>query len=339
MAKPGFYNDNKNRAFPFKKGTVGLPAPTSGAITMSQLLSDAVVDCGFIMGPESGFEAEQHHVYLSEINRVGNLFYFKFLTTAPRVVDVPLLFVADMTEADYGREFVDSDIPVYVPASQSASASLSFSMPDPAECGEPFWSGYCVFGNLEALAVRLNTGEVIIGDETAAVVEPGLIQNLNNSQVVSVNIANGDRTRAITPAGCPDHRWAFNVLDVYVQAECIQGDLIVRPGHNVSLSQNAGSSTINIAPVVSAGLGQVCEELKLFDTETPPIGSTNGLLDGDYLCSETLRSVNGLQGPNLTFFAGTGVAITSGDNPHELVIDVNLTDLSICDIISVSESL
>ena len=334
MARPGFYNDNKYRAYPFQLGEVGLRSPGSGPINLNQLFNATIVDCGFIMGPESGFKAEEHFVYLYSVHRLNNDFYFEFRTTAPLVTETHLVFGFNLSDSEYSREFVDSDIPVYLPVSQSESESVSVSLSDASVCGEPFWSGYLVIGDLTALAARLDSGETIVGE---AVIEPALIQNLNLGQVVSLNLANADRTRALAPFGCDAHVWPFTTGQHHVVTECLQGDLLLRPGYNMSMSQNA--ATINFAAIVNAGKGQPCEEIPLFDGEEPPVNSANGLLDGDFRCNEAFRTINGLQGPEITLLSGTGVSIRPSLTANELVIDVNLNDLSLCDFVSVSESL
>jgi hypothetical protein len=54
MARPNWYNDNANRAFPFQTGSVGVSVPSSGAVTMNQLPDDFIVDCGCTLAPSNG---------------------------------------------------------------------------------------------------------------------------------------------------------------------------------------------------------------------------------------------------------------------------------------------
>jgi hypothetical protein len=339
MAKPGFFNDNRNRTFPFQQGTAGVATPSSGSVTMRQLPDEFIVDCGFVMGPESGFLASEHTVFLHSISRASlNVILFEFRSDAPELQGSPLVFSRNIAEADYTTEFVESDIPEYIPLSQSVSLSLSES--ESVICGEPFWSGYLVTGSLTAITERLNIGETILrADSTEALVEPALIQNLNQSQVVSINIANGDRTRAIRPADCPPNEWAFETGLVYTNRECLQGDIKLRAGYNLSLSQFLASNTIQFAATVNAGLGEPCEEVPLFLAETPPLGAGNNLLAGDFYCNEALRTINGLQGPNINLIAESGVVITADQEANTVVIDVNLVDLAVCTFSAVSESI
>ena len=338
MARPNFFNDNRNRTFPFRQGTAGIGTPATGIVTMHQLPDDFIVDCGFIMGPESGFSEDTNTVFLYKISRASaNVVLFEFRSDATELVNAPLIFSRNLSEDDYVTEFLESDIPEYIPLSQSVSLSESENLN--SECGEPFWSGFLVTGSMASIASRLSIGDTItraLDDE--AVVEPALIQNLNQSQAVSLNIANGDRTRASTPTGCPDNQWAFETGLTYVNRECLQGDIKLKNGYNLVLSQINSSNTIRLSARVNAGLGEPCEDIKLFEDETPPEGSDK-LLGGDFYCNEALRSINGLQGPDLNIFAGPGVSITADQESSRVLIDIDLVDLSTCTFSAVSESI
>ena len=338
MARPNFFNENANRSFPFVKGTVGIGTPASSLFTMKQLPDDVIADCGFIMGPESGFVEGVHSVFLYKISRVSaTRVDYEFRSDAPNLYNAPLIFTLQTSDSEYLTQFVESDSPSYEPDSQSTSLSLSVSE-IVVECGEPFWSGYLVATTASAVTNRLTIGTSVVRLASEATVEPALIQNQDMSQVVSLNIANGDRTRVITPSDCPDNEWAFNVQDVYVDRECIQGDIQIRAGYNLALGQTP-SGVLQFQPRVNAGLGEPCEEVKLFPSESPPIGADNDLLAGGYYCNEVLKTVNGLQGPSLTIYAGTGVAVSADTATNRVVLDVNLVDLSLCTFSAISESI
>ena len=339
MARPNFFNDNENRTFPFQQGSAGIDTPASGAVAMYQIPDDFVVDCGFITGPESGFVEGEHTIFLYKISRPSsNVIVLEFRSDAPALSDTPLIFSRNTSDADFTTEFLESDIPEYIPLSQSVSLSLSESQT--VECGEPFWSGYLVTGSMQSFVDRLSLGGTITrADTTETLVEPALVQNLNECQVVSLNVANSDRTRALRPADCPPNEWNFNTGEVYVNRECLQGDVRLRAGYNVALNQIALSNTIQLSAIVNAGLGEPCEEVKLFPTETPPNDAPNNLLAGDFYCNEVLRSINGLQGPNLVIFAGTGVSVTANQETNTVLVDVDLVDLSACTFSAVSESI
>lgn len=337
MPRPNFFNDNINRTFPFRQGTAGKDTPLDGLPSMRQLPDDFIADCGFIMGPESGFIEGIHSVFLHKISRVSDSqIDFEFRSDAPNLENTFLIFSRNVDDPLYTREFLESDIPSEFKDSQSLSRSESIIA---EACGVPYWSGYLVTGRLDHVAARIATGyqiERALGD---AVVEPALIQNLDQNQLVGINIANADRTRALRPAHCPSNEWVFPTGIIYINGECLQGDVRLRSGYNVALRQNDRANTIELAAIVNAGQGEPCEQIKLFKFETPPIGATNDLLAGDYYCNEVLRTINGLAGPALTFHAGTGVAITPDSSNNKLVININLTDLSLCEYSAVSESI
>ena len=137
MARPNFFNDNENRTFPFQQGSAGIDTPATGAVQMSQLPDDFVVDCGFIMGPESGFIEGEHTIFLYKVSRPSaTVVLLEFRSDAPALVDTPLIFSRNTSDADFTPEFLESDIPEYIPLSQSVSLSLSESQA--VECGEPF---------------------------------------------------------------------------------------------------------------------------------------------------------------------------------------------------------
>jgi hypothetical protein len=338
MATPNFFNENINRSFPFQRATVGVDTPASGSVTMLQLPDNFIADCGFILGPESGFLDGVHSVFLYKISRISSsVVEYEFHSDAPNLADSFLLFRRDITDPIYQTEFVESDVPFYEPISQSLSLSISVPI---VTCGEPYWSGYLVTGPLEAITSRLFIGETIVrSGNNEAIVEPTLIQNLNQSQVVSLNISNADRTRAARPSNCAPNSWTFPIGQSYVLRECLQGDLRLQSGYNMEIKQNSTTNTIQFAAKVNAGLGEPCTEFKLFPQETSPIGTSNNLLAGDYYCNETLRSINGLQGPSVTLLAGVGVSVFPNDAKSTVIVNVNLKDLQTCSYATVSETI
>lgn len=330
MATPDFFNENLHRTFPFKRLSAGVGVPDSGPVTLRQLPDDFVVDCGFIVGANSGFVSGVHSVYLDSITKVnGTDYIFEFRCNAPGLVNVPLRFNRSASSPDYLTSFVDSD-------GYPTDASASDSADNP--CAEFLWSGYLTTGRMASVVDRMSMVTVIFRvNDLETVVEPALIQNLANSQLLSLNVANADRTRAVRPDNCPQNSWPFAVDQIYIVDKCIQGDIRFKAGYNLTVSQNDSTNTIQISPAIGAGLGEPCEQIPLFPGETPPIGATNNLLAGDFYCNEVLRTVNGLGGPNLSIFAGNGVSIVPDVENHTLIVDINLSDMSLCTYSEVSE--
>jgi hypothetical protein len=333
MARPGFYNDNINRSYPFLKGTVGrlyvTPLPT-----MLELPDFVVADCGFIMGPASGFVEGEHYVRLDVVRRLGSQFRFEFVSDAPGLFDVPLDFQRDVTDPLYANEFAESAAVLEEGESDSESAYLS--------CREPLWSGFLITGDLARLASLLTTsGQEISGGEDEAVVEPALTQNLAGTVVSSLELVNEDRTRATAPSGCDELTWPHQTGVLFQQARCLQGPIRFSAGYNAVLLQNDLDNSLTIGAGVGAGAGEPCSEVALFDGESPPDESSNDLYSGGLYCNQVLRSFNGIGGPGFNFLAGQGVSIVPDPENNCVLIDFNLIGMTICysDFSIVSESL
>lgn len=328
MPRPNFFNDNVNRAFPFKKRSAGVATPSSGPFTMLELPDEFIADCGFIMGPESGFSAAEHSVYLYRVARpTSDVFEFEFRSNATELSDSPLIFVRSLSDDTYSTEFLDSDIP------RDSSQSESNSQSD--ECGEPYWSGYLVTGSMSRIADRLGIGDEVVRDaDTQTIVEPALIQNLNQSQLVAIGVANSDRSRAARPADCPPWEYSFETGVIYVDNDCLQGEINLKSGYNMQI--NDSETGFTFTPFVNAGEGQPCGQVPLFAGETGPTNGNVDLLGGGFLCNEVFRTVNGLSGPYLTFFAGQGVSIEGDQALNSITVDINLSSLLLCPAISES---
>ena len=333
MPEPNWYNDNANRAFPFEYGTVGVSVPSTGAVTMLQLPDDFIVDCGFTIGPSAAFVEGTDYVYLQRIYRIGSDVYFEFKTTEADMTNFPLTFIRSIADDEYSLEYLDSDQPV----EQGSQASISDS--EGTACRLPFWSGYLVTGDMASIAARLSDGGDITRSVGNSVVEPALVDNMSSSIVNSFELANTDRTRITAAAGCDDPTWDFETGIVYENARCVQGDVKLKAGYNVSTSITLSSNTITFSPTLNAGEGEVCSVVKLFPTETPPVGSVNGLLEGGLTCDEVLRCINGVAGPNFQIVGGQGVSVTPDLVANCVTIDVNLVELDFCEFSFVSESI
>lgn len=339
MPQPNWYNDNANRAFPFEWRSVGVGVPESGPVTITQLPDDFIVDCGFTIGPASSYEEGVDYVYLSRIYRVGSEVYFEFKTSEASMADYPLTFIRSITDEEYSLEYLDSDNP----SDRGSQASVSDSVG--TACRLPFWSGYLVTGDMSSVAYRLADGESIVNSAPVspsgnqALVEAALTDNLSKSIVSSFELANADRTRCTAPPGCPDPTWSFETGIIYESARCIQGAVKLKAGYNVSIGLTPSANTITLSAALNAGEGQPCEEVKLFPTESPPIGAENNLLEGGLLCNDVLRSINGLAGPAFKIKGGQGVSVLPDPDAHCVIIDVNLLNLDLCQYSYTSESL
>ncbi len=317
MPSNSWYVANENRAYPFQKGTVGLP--DAGPLTLRNLTPGVIVDAGFVLGPKSNFDAAVHAVFLTAIRREGAWVYFDFATDAPEVFGVLLTFARHVTAGDYTEEFTDTGLVGVSGSSASAAA-------DP--CNEPLWSGFLVTGKMAELELLLPGDGVLERGLDGAVLEPALIQNLANSYVNKLALANNDRTRTTAAAGCPDEVFPYPTGLVYIQAHCLVGELYFKPGYNATVRQDNQGNALVLGATVGAGAGEPCAEVALFPSEAPPAGSL--LLEGGPTCNEALRSINGIGGRQFNLLAGQGVTITPDPQNHTVKVDVSMAGLVVC---------
>lgn len=337
MGRPGWYNDNVNRAFPFVRETVD-SKEAADAGYLEALPDSPIADAGFVMGMGSGFVADLHQVYLHEVSRTGTTFTFEFRCDAPGLYLRALTFTRSVGDEAYLTEHVDDDSAPY--SSESLSVSVSDDCPRP-----PLWYGYLVTGDMTALETLLpGDGTLTRRTSTGAIVEPSLIQNDDGMFVTSINLANDDRVRVDAPDGCPDIVFPFETDLIYVNAECLQGDVRIKPGYNASVQYLVTENVIEIGASVGAGEGEPCEEIKLFESESPPDDSQ--LLTGGPLCNELIRSINGIGGRRLDLLVGRGVSLELSPETSTITVNVNMDKLATCytsDLVSadsqVSESL
>ena len=336
MAQPGFFNQNANRAYPFRLNTVN--RPDSGPMTLLNLPNDIVVDCGFMFGTQSGFDTATNKVHLQLIQRVDDTFYFHFKSDAAELYKVPLIFTRTVDSEDNLTEFVDSlqDNPAEptLPVSDSDSYVHGHT-----SCNEPLWSGFLVTGSIQSLISLLPVpGELAASTIDVASVEPSLIQNLAGTVVTSLNVANDDRTRATAPDDCDEIEWPYETGVVHINHVCLTQEIWIKPGYNALVRQNNTDNSIVLGAGVGFGQGEPCGELPLFEGEVAPDGSN--LLSGGPQCNEVLRSVNGLSSRLLNLIAARGVTITSYPEENKIVVNADMSGLVLCfdQISQVSES-
>lgn len=305
MSAPSWYNENANRAYPL---LVQDARPPDGLL----------VDAGFVAGPKSRFESGVHTVSLVAVRRRGSFFYLDFVSDAPELYDVTLTFTRQTTSGEYAVEFVDSGTAGFSQSSESLNASESRGL-----CDEPLWSGFVVTGKVSVLEELLPVdGDVFY----SARVEPALVQNLAESYVVKFGVANGDRTRSSAPDGCDGPAAADAVT--LVNSYCVVGEVRLVAGYNATVRQALTDNSITLGAAVGAGEGEPCQPVELYPGEETAVSST--LLEGGLRCNETLRSINGMGGPQLTIVAGPGVSIVSDPENHRLTIGVTMRGLAVC---------
>ncbi len=195
---------------------------------------------------------------------------------------------------------------------------------------EPLWGGYLVTGKLDQLRTLLPDEGDTLGRTTGGVIEPSLVQNMARTFVSSFNIANADRTRMTAADGCPPIDWPYPTGPdvIHVNAQCLRGDVKIRPGYNATVRQQDFDNAMVLSAGVGAGEGEPCREVELFPGEIPPSGSS--LLSGGLRCDEVIRTLNGVGGRFMVVRAGLGVKIDSDPSTNTITVNADMSQLSVC---------
>lgn len=317
MPRAGFHNDNEYRAYPFiAKTAYSTPTP---------LPDSAIVDCGFIMGLDSGFVADTDSVYLARLTRTATDFIFEFRTTATAVSNYAITFIRPIEEADWANISAEADI----------NTADGFCAEDPA------WEGYIVVGPVAALLEFLPApGVVVFSDPTDYVVEPARIQSLVRAYLRSISVGNYERVKipVCATGSSSSSSSASGERQIVVNAECLKNDVKIKAGYNCAIQQTAADNTITVVALKDANLpdstnSELCQygsELPLHEDEFPPIlrpataespAVYSEFLSGGPACKDLITAINGISGKNVKIIAGTGVQILpNGD--HGITIGV-----------------
>jgi hypothetical protein len=306
MPRAGFYNDNEYREYPFvfKKTYTGAALPSA-----------LIVDCGFIMGIDSGFDADVHAVYLYKIQKTASELLFEFKTTAPKLADYSITF----------SQSADSDEWAELRAESAPLSAGTFC------ASEAAWSGFIVTSRLKEFAEEMLDNQEIFYPTAARSVEPARIQSLVKTYLRSVNVGNYAR-RTISMCGeidTGDYNLDGNndfsdVIDLIAgggqrklikNAECVKGAIFVEAGFNCVIGQSntANSITIgaglgaNILGPAAADLCQNGSEIKLYENEPAALGSQ--FLSGGPACDEVITAINGLPAPDVKIVGGRGIRV------------------------------
>jgi hypothetical protein len=333
MPRAGFYNDNEYRAYPFVyKVTDAVPSfaelPSSGNKHMIYLTRDTgakyrwtgnayalldptapalpdacILDAGVIMGLMSEFDPTQHSVWLESVSRVADVFTFTFRTDAPGAASQPLTFTRPADASEWLSEQVDA----------------------------ADWEGFFVTGPLTELAAQMPNNTAMTIANVDRVLEPARIQSLVKSYLRSVSLGNYRRTLVTPSSACETSSSAVNVREIVVNAEGLQGDLRLKEGYNCRISQTDFNREIRVAAEVGAGLppdNELCSrggELPLYAGEEPPEGSP--FLSGGPACDETIATINGMGGPNVTLIGGPGVGVTTDSENFSVRVALDTNSL------------
>jgi hypothetical protein len=324
MPRAGFYNDNEYRQYPFV-----FAKPDS-------LPTDLIVDCGFIMGIDSGFDAAEHIVYLYRIRKTSTQIECEFRTTAPNAADSAIVFRRDFDAEEWSTEFASAAV-----ANKPCAA-------------EPLWEGFMVSGvmatTVNLLPINGSVNFVTTDFATASsssssssslpfvanrVVEPARVQSLVKTYLRSVSL--GNYPRVIAPALCPGETGLpAPATDIIVNATCLKGDIRFKPGFNCAIRQYDYANRITIAAqkganTVEGPTGELCQygsEIKLYTGEQPPIlnlatGERSKFLSGGPACDQVITGINGLGAPDVKIVGGAGIqVVVDQDTDHTIKLKI-----------------
>lgn len=305
MPRPGFYNDNEYRAYPFvnQASYAGPGLPNS-----------ALLDAGIIMGLDSGYDPAVHTIWLASISRENGVISFTFATDAPGAADKPIQFDRDEDESEWATSLGQAAKPDGVPAQCTPA---------------PVWEGFIVTGPLAELLSILPPGTSLPFPDKSRVLEPARVQSLMKSYLRSINVGNTPRVRALPPEECQEISAAPE--EIVVNATCMHGDVRLKEGHNCRIRQVDGSNELRVAAERGAGdtnTAELCAhggELPLYDGEQ--FDPETGFFSGGPSCRQTISAINGVGGPGLTISGGPGVRVSVDAETHTITIALSETNL------------
>lgn len=298
MSKPGFYNDNANRRYPFREDTTA----NSNA---HRLPNDVLLDFGATFMMYSDYDPLTTNVWLSSVEVVGTLVTLTFLNDSPAIGHIPLVFTVNATQ-EFNLAFADASGWESEPAAYEEGSTLA-------------WHGYVVIGgDLTALTAFLGSSTL---SKTANIIEPFLIQNMDNTYVRSVNVANQERLTTVNN----------NTIGrgYIINGSINSGVVQFQEGYNTKIGYDIKKNGLVVGALVGAGAGQPCAEIPLYTGESSPDGGS--LLSGGPTCNEVIKAINGVGGPTVTIKGGHGIKVQkNASNPHQLDIIIDETLLTTC---------
>ncbi len=307
--KPGFYNDNEGRSYPFKdNGPRGV------------LPDDAIVDFWSVLGPETSNDT----ISLISVHRLSEVISFTFTgPTRPSPQENPLLiFVTSVNDPEF--------------TTYSAIAQHSNTTVYTNTCADPLvWEGTLTVGKLANLAAAI-PNSTTLGIANADIVA-ARVQDLNKSYVRSLTVLNQLRTHVTAAFGCSispsTNPIGYEDGDYIPWQTCTGGDPdgIIRfiEGYNCSIIFDPRENSIAFSAAIGAGAGTVCDDVPKYPNELPPLDSI--FLSGGPACSSLIGSVNGLSAANIKISSGSGVTISTDDIIlNKLIISLNQTGTTAC---------
>ena len=295
MPRPGFYNDNEYRAYPF--------IYTPRTPTELTIPEKVIVDAGFILGLDADFNTATDTVWLESIARAGDVLVFSFKTDAIGGSNSVLTFSRAIAAGEWLTEYAQT-----APAENVCAR-------------EPVWEGFLVTGPLSAAAAEIAADTTVVFEKNEYQIEPGRIQNLARTYLRSISVGNYART-TVPDCAAPQNEPQTVVLN----SACMTGHIKFKEGYQCQIAQDSRTNIIDVSADQNAGAEKdetFCAnggELPLFPGET----TDNKFFSGGPACDELIFSINGVGGRNVTILGGSGITITAaGDNALKLELNTN----------------
>ena len=315
-----FYSENLIRAYPFVEQNI----PNARDMTFSgggtyALPDNAIVDFVAMLSVGVNFNPQTDNVYLYEISRLNEYLVFVFRFTGEDSNVVELRFTRHVGGGSSCS--LSSSSSVCSIATNEFANEREFVQEYTESAGTKAW---LTTGKLGGLAALLNsTGKYLRRADQEIKILPARIQLLYSSFVSEINIANSPRTVA------PDYCLPNISSSVYViNDENVTGEIRFMPGFNSIVTQNDVTNTLEFDAKKGEGEGEPCGEIMLNDTETRPFGSK--LFTGGPRCGDLVKSVNGVQGPKISFIPGNGIDFITDPDNHTIYVVPSMRNLAIC---------
>jgi hypothetical protein len=322
MALPGFYNDNQFRDYPFETRVEPQASFEPSSDSSSEgpprpaVPHGVLVDFGAIMEIDAEYsEEDDHHVYLYSLRYESDgTVIFDFRTNAPEGANHRILATREPGDAEFAITWYDSEAVGADPFDSLNCANL------------PKWSAFVVVGSIDYMG-DFPVDETIYYPDDRWRIEPARVQSLKDSYLRACNLGNFARTHTTPAAGCSESESAANPAEPYINATCMQGNIQWKEGYNCAIRQDNRENAIIIGAGIGSGEGEPCEEVPVFEGESPPDNSP--YLSGGPGCGEVVKTINGVGGRNVILKAGTGFSIYEEED-GTLVIDRTLDDFALC---------
>ena len=317
MARPGFYNDNEYRSYPF------VDKPLSSTKPAYEMPDDAIVDAGFIMGLDAQFDDSTHKVQLSSVSAADGLLRFTFIATAPDCVGKNIVFTRSY--------YFDEDDMLRVLDKEWALETAESNSSGLVCADEPVWSGFLVTGKLEKLIADVDTRGGFVSFAGFYEIEPARIQNLNKAYLRSISVGNYERTK-VPP--CENTDTTIQSPQIIMNAACLQGELLFKAGYNARIRQSTRARELYFAAERGSGQKEdtaLCSnhgEIPFYDNEVNEKPFVHGntrskFLSGGWSCKDLIFTINGVGGSNVNLVGGKNVEIGYDDTANAITVTLS----------------